>query len=305
MTENFEEDIIDIINLKIAPMSLNEKGRSTIKKLLNQYQYTLVLECVEISFSTYINYDENGNATKESVENFINKIGGIAYNKSLSPLVAKIRHIVNLVRNDFSYFDSNKAQALINSYVKALRSNDYSDDMIIKDFDEELIPMIGECKNWSEWKSRMELWINNVYDWNNSTKSIEIDFTDSIIPKELFEKTPGYITKICQQINASYDNNLFDCAAVMMRRLVDVLLILSFQNLNIETQILNKDTNNYISLDRIIKKAENSKELKLSTNTKKNMGIYKTLGNFSAHKIWYNSTQSDIKNNILFFRALV
>lgn len=300
-----DNQLIKLVEEKISPFTLNEKGKSSLVRVLNDYGYDLASECVDISFSNYIRYDNDGEVTKESIEVFLSKIGGIAYNKSLNPLESKIRHVINRVKNEYTYFNQVQARALINKYVKALRYQNYTDEMIIDDFDLELISMIAECKHWSEWKSRMELWEKNIYDWNNDKKSKEIEFTESILPNDLIDDTPSYISKICKQINSAFDNNLFDCTAVLMRRLVEVLLILSFHNVNLEMQILNKDTNNYVSLDKIIKKAENSKELMLSSNTKKDMGIYKTLGNFSAHKIWYNSTQSDIEKNILSFRALV
>jgi len=44
--------------------------------------------------------------------------------------------------------------------------------------------------------------------------------TNSVIPVELFQCTRGYIEKVVHQLNASYDCGLFDCTAVMCRRLL-------------------------------------------------------------------------------------
>ena len=74
-----------LIKEKISPYSLNEKGKSTIASLANMYSYELLCDCIDIAASSYLNYDNEGRLTKESAEDFINKIGGIAYNKSLSP----------------------------------------------------------------------------------------------------------------------------------------------------------------------------------------------------------------------------
>lgn len=304
MKDKYEE-ILNFVEGKISPYTFNEKGKSTLHKLINDYDYDLILECIEISFSHYIRFDENNNIIQASIENFLSKIGGIAYNKNLSPLQAKVRHILNIVKSEFSYFNQNSAQALLNRYIKALKSRNYTDEQIVVDLENDLVNMIHECKHWSEWKARMEKWEKDVYDWGEEDKQEEIIYTDCILPTVLFKDTPSYILKICCQINSSYDNGLYDCTAVMMRRLIEVLLVLTYQYLDIEKDILNDDGKFHIVLDKIIKKAQQNKKINLSSNTKKDMETYKKLGNFSAHKIWYNCTEPDIKNNILAFRALV
>lgn len=108
-----------------------------------------------------------------------------------------------------------------------------------------------------------------------------------------------------QQINASYENNLYDCAAVIMRRLLEGLLVLSFQNAGIESEIIDKSGKRHVALDQIIKIAEQNEALALSANTKKDMMLFKDLGNYSAHKIWYNCTRGDIKPHILKYRAII
>jgi hypothetical protein len=43
--------------------------------------------------------------------------------------------------------------------------------------------------------------------------------SDSLLPRELFSNTRGYLEKVVFQINGSYDQGLYDCCAVMCRRL--------------------------------------------------------------------------------------
>ena len=116
---------------------------------------------------------------------------------------------------------------------------------------------------------------------------------------------PEYMKRLSQQVNASYESNLFDCTAVMMRRLLEVLLILTYQHNGIESEIMDISGKYYIRLDKIIKNAENNNHFSLSASTKKDMEVFKELGNFSAHKIWYNCTQQDIQNQALKYRALI
>ena len=90
-----------------------------------------------------------------------------------------------------------------------------------------------------------------------------------------------------------------------MRRLLEGLLVLSFQNAGIESEIMDKSGKHHVALDQIIRTAEQNEALALSANTKKDMMLFKDLGNYSAHKIWYNCTQGDIKPHILKYRAII
>lgn len=49
--------------------------------------------------------------------------------------------------------------------------------------------------------------------------------SDTILPRELFEKTRGYIERVGVQINGSYDHGYYDCCAVMCRRMAETLII--------------------------------------------------------------------------------
>lgn len=66
------------------------------------------------------------------------------------------------------------------------------------------------------------------------SESEEAVSDDIVLPKLLYENTRGFVESLAKQINASYAYNIYDGAAVLMRRLLEVLLILSHENLNIE-----------------------------------------------------------------------
>jgi hypothetical protein len=135
-------------------------------------------------------------------------------------------------------------------------------------------------------------------------KSQDVIEHGTILPDVDYEKTRGYIESLAKQINASYEQNIFDGCAVLMRRLVEVLLILSYQKLNIDHQI--KDTNgNYLMLDGIITNAKANTVLNLSRNGKTAAETFRALGNFSAHRIEYTCKREYIKPEIPNFRALV
>lgn len=126
----------------------------------------------------------------------------------------------------------------------------------------------------------------------------------TILPEPDYEKTRGYIESLAKQINAAYEHNLFDACAVLMRRLVEVLLILSYRELKIESEI--KDASSaYLMLEGIIGNAKTNATLDLSRNSKSNLDLFRQLGNFSAHKIEYTCRREYIKPHIPEYRALI
>lgn len=291
-----------IINERISPYSLNDIGKADISKIVRQYPYELLLECIDIGVSNYFKYDENGCLTKESAEKFLNKLGGIAYNKSRSPVEQEIYHLKNKGNYKFTYWNSQRADDLLHEYVQALYSQGWSENMVLDDLRGDSSRMMNKSNNWSDWCSTIEQWIYDVKHWNEED-NVTVEQLGTVLPNALFSSLPSNVQSLCKQINASYENNLFDCTAVIMRRLLESLLVLSYQKAGIESDIMNG--NYHVTLDKIIKNAEQNVTLALSSNTKKDMALFKDLGNYSAHKIWYNCTQGDIKPHVLKYRAII
>jgi hypothetical protein len=137
-----------------------------------------------------------------------------------------------------------------------------------------------------------------------SEKSQEVMDDGTILPKILYEKSYGYIESLSKQINLSYEGNIFDGCAVLMRRLEEVLLILSYEKLGIAGII--KDANgNYLMLEGIVRNAETNGTINLTRNSKRAIETIRELGNYSAHKITYTCKREYIRENINEFRALV
>lgn len=291
-----------IIKEKIAPYELTDKGMADISQLVRQYSYELLRECIDIGVSTYFRYDENGELTRDSVNKFLNKLGGIAFNKSRSPVEQEIYHLKNKGNRQFAYWDSQRANDLLHEYVQALCSYGWSESMILSDLCGESVRMMNNSSNWTQWRHTLEGWIQDVKHWGDED-TVTVAQLGTVLPNDLFSSLPTNIQSLFKQINASYENNLFDCTAVIMRRLLESLLVLSYQKAGIESEIMNGTY--HMTLDKIIKNAEQNSTLALSAGTKKDMALFKDLGNYSAHKIWYNCTQGDIKPHILKYRAII
>jgi hypothetical protein len=130
----------------------------------------------------------------------------------------------------------------------------------------------------------------------------DIVSSGSIIPVNLTKGTRGYIERLAEQINASYEQSIFDGCAVLMRRLLEVLLIQTYSHLKIDSHI-QVAPDQYKDLKLIIADAKSNRTLALSKGTKDVMDEFRILGNFSAHKIIYNCRREEIKNVAREYRA--
>lgn len=294
--------LVEYVENKIQPYTLNNIGKNNLSVLINEFSMEDLINAIDISYKNYIILNNNGDIDRNSINTFLNKIGGIAHNNTLSPIDKKVNHIKNYARNKFSYWNEGTANNIINNYIKALRKHNWLDEQILEDLSKEVMNVVTNSGSWSQWRNQMENWTEDILNWENDEKIIE---SQTILPEKLYSNTRNYIEQLSKQINASYENNLFDCTAVMMRRLMEVLIILMFQNKQIENKILDKKGNNYVNLEKMIKIANSEKIFKLSKNTQQDMDIFRELGNLSAHKIWYNSTKKDIETLILRYRAMI
>lgn len=117
--------------------------------------------------------------------------------------------------------------------------------------------------------------------------------SDSVLPRELFFDTRGYLERVVTQINASYDNALFDCCAVMLRRIAETLIIEVYEHEGREDE-LKDNSGNYYFFSGLLNHIKSDKSISLSRNTKKGLDDFKRLGDASAHNRRYNAIQDDV-----------
>lgn len=154
----------------------------------------------------------------------------------------------------------------------------------------EFIPVIFQNLE----KDLGNLWID--------TNTIESD--SELIDESKFCKKRNYLDRLIIQINHSYANNCYDATAVLMRRLFEVLLVLSYQNLGIDDEIKDSSGNGYLMLEGIVNNAKNNQTLKLS-RIKKEFDTFRMVGNFSAHNITYTAGKKDIDDIKLNYRVML
>lgn len=113
-----------------------------------------------------------------------------------------------------------------------------------------------------------------------------------------------YIDRLIRQINFTYANNCFDACAVLMRRLFEVLLVLSYQNNNIENAITNSQGYHFM-LEGIVKDAVQNRVLNIPSRIRKNFDSFREVGNNSAHSITYTAGQKDIDDIKINYRVMM
>ena len=139
------------------------------------------------------------------------------------------------------------------------------------------------------------------YLWENDE---EIESEGTLIDENKFCGKRNYLDKLIFQINHSYENNCYDAAAVLMRRLFELLLIMAYQNIGIDNEIKDPNGSGYKMLDGIVKNAIGNSKLKLS-RIKMDFDSFRLVGNNSAHGIFYTAGKKDIDDIIIRYRVML
>ena len=116
--------------------------------------------------------------------------------------------------------------------------------------------------------------------------------TGSVIPLGL-AMARGYLEKVVLQLNASYDAQLYDCCAVMCRRLLETLIIEVYEHCGRAREIKGSD-GNFLMLNGLVGYFENDKAFNVSRNGMKGLRDFKSLGDLSAHNRRFNARKEDI-----------
>jgi hypothetical protein len=117
--------------------------------------------------------------------------------------------------------------------------------------------------------------------------------SDSVLPRELFGGTRGYIERVVHQVNASYDAELWDCCAVMCRRLLETLVIEVYEKLGRAGEIRSAD-GHFLMFNGLIAFVEQGQAFHLGRNAVKGLKDHKTLGDQSAHNRRFTANRNDI-----------
>lgn len=123
-----------------------------------------------------------------------------------------------------------------------------------------------------------------------------MDHTSGYLPEPIWRNTRGYIEEVCRELNGSFRHAYYNAAAVMLRRLLETLVIESYERLGRETEI--KDGGgNYLMLSDLAERAcgeKGHRGLNLGRDSKKALKDARNVGNWSAHARRFLAHASDL-----------
>ncbi len=119
--------------------------------------------------------------------------------------------------------------------------------------------------------------------------------SDDLFPLDIIQGTRGYLEKVAEQACGAYDKGWYDAAAVMVRRLLEVLIIESFEAHQLTAKIQKPDSN-FFYLQDLVNLTLNEASWTLGRNVKKALPNLKDIGNQSAHGRRYTARKSDLED---------
>lgn len=128
--------------------------------------------------------------------------------------------------------------------------------------------------------------------------------TQCVIPVSITRSTRGYIELVANQINGTYENGWYDACAVMIRRLLETLIIETYETHLISAKIKNP-TGDFLYLKDLIDKCLQETTWNLTRNCKQAMPKLKDIGDKSAHSRRYNAHKPDIEALVKDIRLVV
>lgn len=117
--------------------------------------------------------------------------------------------------------------------------------------------------------------------------------SNSVLPLELVVGTRQYIERVVLQLNGSYDGSMFDCCAVMSRRLLETLIIEVYEAHG-RADELKGDDGHFMMFSGLLAKLESDKSFNLGRNSMQGLRDFKKLGDLSAHNRRFNARRDDI-----------
>ena len=159
------DEFIALVDSRIAPYSVSANGRNNLAKIYDKFPSDILRESVDIGAAQYFKYNKEGVLTKKSVEMFLDKLGGIAYNKTLTPIEQRIGYIKRRGAEVYNTWDPDEVEDVLQAYVNTLRRDEWSEEDILEDLKKEVPKLFTR-------RPSMRSWINAISDW---MKDIEED----------------------------------------------------------------------------------------------------------------------------------
>ena len=129
-------------------------------------------------------------------------------------------------------------------------------------------------------------------------------YGQSVVPISLIKGTRGYIERVSHQVNGCYDNGWYDACAVMMRRLLETLIIETFEFHNIANKI-KTGNGDFFYLSDLIRCTLAEPSWNLTRNSKRALPKLKDIGDKSAHSRRYHAIRNDLDKLLPEIRVVI
>lgn len=134
---------------------------------------------------------------------------------------------------------------------------------------------------------------DNLHEILGATKP-HVDQDLGYLPRDVWKDTRGYIERVCEQLNGCFQLEFYDAASILVRRLIETLIIESYEHLGRENEIKGAD-GNYLMLRDLVGRVTGSNGLTLGREAKSALTPIKELGDRSAHNRRYNAVKADLE----------
>lgn len=128
--------------------------------------------------------------------------------------------------------------------------------------------------------------------------------TQSVVPRSVVRGTRGYVEKVTNQANGCYENGWYDACAVMVRRLIETLIIETYEKHSITHKIKNGQ-GDFFYLRDLIGHCLSESTWNLSRNCKQALPKLKDVGDKSAHSRRYVAQRGDLEPLLADIRLVV
>lgn len=117
--------------------------------------------------------------------------------------------------------------------------------------------------------------------------------SDTLLDRDMFAFSRGYLTTVVSQLNVAYDTGLYDCCAVMCRRLLETLIIEAYESKG-RAEELKDQSGHFPMFSGLLAFLEADSSIHVGRSALQAMKDFKALGDLSAHNRRYNARKSDI-----------
>jgi hypothetical protein len=128
--------------------------------------------------------------------------------------------------------------------------------------------------------------------------------TQCVVPRSVVRGTRGYVEKVANQANGCYENGWYDACAVMVRRLIETLIIETYEKHSIAHKIKNQH-GDFFYLRDLIGHCVSESTWNLGRNCKLALPKLKDIGDKSAHSRRYVAQRGDLDPLLADIRLVV